>query len=384
MQERKWGKNVRIDQRRRVAAREALEHEFDELVLIDDAWETLVTGEGARAESLHRWLPYRQQFSPELVRKFFADAGLVPGIVVDPFSGSGTTVIEAARLGQAAVGTEALPVLGWLANARGLREAPEPVTPPEPENWRSWWVSQSHPAQKAMILCAAARTVTGEGKRKVAAPPWELIRDAHIMVAEDLARPLKRPNRVVTGDARRMPLADRIAGGMVTSPPYLSRYDYTRVTSFIEALHRNTPLEESRKVQVTAAVKQGIKPPKATDTHLLPEAVHEILRGLEGAGHRADAAIVRNYFSDMRKVLVESLRVLRPGAPAWFVIGGADIEHEYIPSDLICAAMGRDVGFAVDGIIEARRLRLGQRQLGFLTGISPRESIVRFRVPDED
>ena len=37
MQERKWGKNVRIDQRRRVAAREALEHEFDELVLIDDA-----------------------------------------------------------------------------------------------------------------------------------------------------------------------------------------------------------------------------------------------------------------------------------------------------------------------------------------------------------
>ncbi len=383
MQERKWGKNVRIDQRKHVAAREALEVELDDLVLIDEDWETLVTGEGARAEPLHRWLPYRQQYSPELVRRFFLDAGLVPGPVVDPFSGSGTTVIESARLGQAAIGVEALPVLAWLSNARGLREAPEPIKPPEPENWRSWWITQEHPAQRAMILCAAARTVTGEGKRKVAAPPSELIRDAHIMVAEDLARPLKRPNHVVAGDARRLPLGDKIAGGIVTSPPYLSRYDYTRITSFIEALHRNTPLEESRKVQVTAAVKQGIKTPKVTDAHLLPEAALEAIRGLDTNGHRAEAKVVRTYFSDLRKVLVECKRILRPGAPAWFVVGGADIEREYIPSDFICAAMARDVGYTIDGIIEARRLRLGQRHLGFLTGVSPRESVIRLRVPDD-
>jgi 23S rRNA G2445 N2-methylase RlmL len=212
---RKWGTAVRALQKEHVRAREDLERAWHDAVEVDDTFADLVTGEQAKTEPYHRWLPFRQQFAPGLVRRFLADAEPLDPIL-DPFSGSGTVAIECARAQRAAVAVEAIPVLAWLTAAR---------------------FNDDDRPRLAEIL-VAARTVTGEGRRKAPLPLAELQQQVDQIIAIDRGRPLSAAAHVIVGDARRLPLADGSIGGVLTSPPYLSRYDYPRIASLLDSLWR--------------------------------------------------------------------------------------------------------------------------------------------------
>jgi hypothetical protein len=384
----KGTENVRAYQREHAAAREALEREFDPRIDVDDAYERLVTAEGGRDEPFHRWHPYRQAYSPELVRRFLQEANCVDGPILDPFSGSGTTVTECARQGRAAYGVDAVPVLAWLLGARFATSAPQFPPVPAESPFSSWYAAATEPIQRAAVLLAAGRTVSGAGRPKRAASPEQLVHDVYGMIAEDLQRPLAPLGRAVAGDARSLPFQAGTFGGAVTSPPYLSRYDYARINAPMEKLFRSGEAGTNRKRQLRAAVGVKDKYLRKPTRAVIPAAAEEAARGLEQQGNRADAGVVRNYFADLGRTLVELRRTLKPGAPAWIVIGGADLDREYVPADLVCAEQAERIGFRVDGVTEARKLREYTRRLGGLSAVAPRESIVRLRRgpdrPDED
>jgi len=322
------GRGVRADSRDRAVAREAIEREYRRLLEPDDSLAPLVTGEEAAREPLHRWLPYRQKFSPGLVRRFLKSA---KGPILDPFGGSGTTVIAAAQAGVRAFSVEALPVLAFLTRAR------------------------FHPSPRADAIFLEAG----------AQAEW---------LEADRARPLPPLGGAVVGDARRLPFRDGAFGGIVTSPPYLSRYDYVGQAAPLSRLF-DPERAARRDAQVRAAV--GCRTRKSGET--LPEAAEEAAKGLESKGARGNAALVRAYFADLDLFLGEARRVLRASAPLWLVIGGADLDREYVPADLIAAEQAVRRGFALEGITVARRLRASGRHLGGLFDVSPRESVVRLR-----
>jgi hypothetical protein len=321
------GRGVRADSREREEAREAIEREYRSLLEPDDSLAPLVTGEEAAREPFHRWLPYRQKFSPGLVRRFLKRA---TGPILDPFGGSGTTAIAAAQAGVRAVALEAVPVLAFLTNAR------------------------FEPSPRADALFAAAG----------AEPAW---------LQADRAKPLPRLGSAIVGDARRLPFADAAFGGIVTSPPYLSRYDYVGQAAPLSKLF-DPERAARRDAQVRAAVGRRTR----RSGEPLPAAAEEAARGLEAKGARGNGALVRAYFADLDAFLAEARRVLRKAAPLWLVIGGADLDREYVPADLIAAEQAKRRGFALEGISVARRLREAQRMLGSLR-VSPRESVLRLR-----
>lgn len=60
-------------------------------------------------------LPWAGQFSPQLVEELLLAYGQRAGVVMDPFVGSGTSLVEAARLGKAAWGSDINPAAVILA-----------------------------------------------------------------------------------------------------------------------------------------------------------------------------------------------------------------------------------------------------------------------------
>lgn len=369
------GRNVRADQRAAAELREALERAWFHRLREEPALAGLVTARTARQEPYHRWHHYVQGFAPGLVRNFLAEAAPAEGPVVDPFSGSGTVVIECARDGRAAVGIDAVPALAFVTSSRWLGAPPPWPELPETGSFTDLLARAADPRHRAAVLLAAALSVDAEGHgRRLQSAPAELVRTRLAWMAEDHGTPLTRRNLAVAGDARRLPLADASAGGMLTSPPYVGRYDYARVNEPMEALLRGTGRRAARRPQVRAAPALARGRSAA-----VPPAAEEAARALDAQGDAAVARLVRVYFHDLGSVIAEAARVLRPGAPLWIVVGGSDLKRVYIPTDLILAEAARDLGFRVESVAVARTLRPTGRRLGGLDGVAPRESLLRLR-----
>lgn len=90
----------------------------------------------ARDRSVHDWYRFVLSFPPHLVRHYLETLGLRPGsVVLDPFCGTGTTLVEAKKLGIGSLGIEANPMaqlaarvkIDWRPNPAALVEHGELV-----------------------------------------------------------------------------------------------------------------------------------------------------------------------------------------------------------------------------------------------------------------
>ena len=64
---------------------------------------------GNKSKPIHRWVPWIAGFSSEFVKNIIDQHLLEKGIVLDPFSGVGTTLVEAALAGHDVIGFEINP-----------------------------------------------------------------------------------------------------------------------------------------------------------------------------------------------------------------------------------------------------------------------------------
>jgi len=365
---------VREKQRAQVELREGLEMRYRRILSRDDALAALVVAAGAAKEPFHRWLSYRQGFSPGLVRRFLDEARLPEGPVLDPFSGSGTVVTECAVRGRTGIGSDVVRSLLLQARARFL-------APPAPWNdldlgdsIEKLWSLAADPGQRTAVLLAAAETVDGQGRpRKSALGGAERVGRFTSRMQEDLRHPPRGSGFLIRSDARHIPLADECVAGIITSPPYLSRYDYAAVNKPMETLlgPGQSAGTQLRAARATAGGK----------TRRVHPAAEEAAGLLAKQGDVAGARAIRGYFEDMTRFIQEAFRLLKPGGPAWIIVGGADFNREYIPSDLILAEIAKRTGFELETLVEARRLRPQGRMLGGIPNVAPRESLLGLRRP---
>ena len=370
-------------QREPAAAREQLERRWFGQYTERTELAALVTGQNLRRAPFHRWLPYRQGFAPELVHHFLSEAfaDRPPGPLLDPFSGSGTVAVECARQDRPAVGVEALPALAFIARQKGAREfikAPR-ITPEM--TWKQIAELFEQPLHRAALLCGVAARHAADGRLLKDPPPlFETVARALVTIKADLKQPLPRPVDVRTGDARALAdIEPETIAGILTSPPYLSRYDYARTNRPLERVYRFWYGRDSDVPQRATQIRAHPDAYQQTWQSTPPPAVSEVTESFRERQLDRLAGVVRSYFEDLTTALRAWHRVLIADAPCWIVIGGARLRGVYIPADLILPEIAEPLGYETAGIQVARHLISAGRKLGSLDSVTPRESIIMLR-----
>lgn len=277
------------------------------------------------AKSRSNLFPWRGQFSPQLVESLLRAYAPSGARVLDPFMGSGTVLVEAARIGLAAYGCEVNPAAYLLARVYELCSLPEserrevlaasesvlrrvrpsafelplfrsePSCDPTPRACASWIPDTVDPRVR-ILLEAFVVLLDDENSADddSCARKWAAIRT---VVTE-----LPHSNlgvRASLGDARALDLPDCSVDFVLTSPPYINVFNY----------HHNS----------RAGIELlGWKP--------LVVARSEI--GSNRKFRQNRFLTVVQYCIDMTVALAELCRVCRPGARLVLVLGRESNVHK--------------------------------------------------------
>lgn len=155
--------------------------------------------------------------------------------------------------------------------------------------------------------------------------------------------------------------------GLITSPPYCNRYDYTRTYALELALLGvdEKGLVDLRQRMLSCTVENkakdllGIKPKwqKAVEVADNQELLQKILEYLKiekeekRLNNDGILRMVRGYFYEMACVIAESARVLKSGAPLIMVNDNVRYAGISISVDLILSDFAKNLGFEIEKIL---------------------------------
>jgi hypothetical protein len=194
-------------------------------------------------------LAWNGQFSPQLVQVLLQAWASRNGLVVDPFLGSGTLLVEAARLDLPCFGTEINPAACALASvyelttltprarAAALAAATHVIDAAAPRDPLFATRPASAPGEALLAACAAARS--RDVRRLLHALIVLLDIGRRPLDADIVGRAWSRLHKIVDGlpytrasvqlemgDARQLSCAAQTVDLVLTSPPYINVFNY--------------------------------------------------------------------------------------------------------------------------------------------------------------
>jgi hypothetical protein len=329
--------------------------------------------------------------------------------VVDPMSGSGTTIYLARALGHRAIGFDSDPLACvvsrvWCGDLdeSGLRSAAQGVWAESEKIWRTLPACRAYPRNaddetKKFVrywfdrvnrrqLAALSIAISNVKERNVAEQLWcalsrlIIVKHAGASLAMDVSH--SRPHRVyktapikaqdrflssiehiirtkhghkATGsyrievaDARELPMRASSADLVITSPPYFNAIDYLRGhrLSLVWMGMTIPQIRGLRRTNIGAEIGACLNP-----AH---EFILDKMIDRERTGNRS-ARMIARYLSDMHQVLRETARILKPGGEAIIVVGDCAIRGSFVRNSTAVVELGGLVGMK---LISATRRRI--------------------------
>lgn len=369
-----------------------------------------------RTEPIHRWYPFVEGYSKELVSRELEMVSSLPRVVFDPFAGSGTTLLVAAQAGVPSFFSEVNPYLSFVANTKvnAAREAtndsglprlldlakvleerrPLPENPSHPllqvDSKRNFfppgvaatavgvliWIEselEGSVAALARLACASClipasnmiRRTDLRRRGKSDPPPANLVTDlaqqlrvvfddVHCVGPEILASTTQ-----VATDVRELTQAPKPFDLIVTSPPYLNGTNYSRNTK-LELLALGL-IESEKELTVvrTEAITAGINyVSRRREAPKRFEAVESVAEQLDNVAYdKRIPSLVRGYFSDMATAL-DQIRACSAGDSRFMLdIGDSKFCGVHVPTDRLLMQIAEMAGWQVQSVelLRARR-----------------------------
>jgi DNA modification methylase len=375
-----------------------------------EEWSFRDAGRSATTAFTHDYHRYPAKFIPQIVRKLIQDyAPQGSQVVLDPFGGCGTTLVEAKMLGHKSIGFDINPVAKLITETKTT-----PIRPKTLINHRDKFLQdyehtspvlrQHHPrisywfdeptiieleriysainqidnhAVRRFFLCAFSHNLKNSSRwlMKSIKPTIDKvkvipnIKETFLSHLNSMIRKnekfytalatsgfLKVPSTMYRRDStKKYPIDSESIDLIITSPPYVTSYEYAD-------LHQLTLLwfgDDSKRFKKWHHFSDGFidfrrnfigtssKEEKTGDfDSIIAKQIVDDLAKVE----RPLAIDVTNYFLDMKKVFTEMYRVLKPGAKACIIIGntnlrGVDILNAQVTAEQMQAAGFKKVDF---------------------------------------
>ena len=356
------------------------------------------TSSELKSSPRHRWFYFPHSFSHRLIDEALVYWTLPEGgILADNFAGSGTTLLAARKNGLSAEGFDLSRLAVTVANAKVACYDPDQLNldlqtilhsghgeiPQVPGRLSKAFTEEElleiftlfgpirrlRRTTRLFFLVALLWTVR-DFSRAVPDGGWfrwqtwpnrsEEIRQAFeervaIMLADVQALSWAEngpPTRARLADARKLPLSAASIDGLITSPPYANRHDYSRVFHIDLLLLGLGELEvtklrhESIRSHVEAKSPQGYK--RRLKGYRTPESLEAVLGKLPADADTRIKPLLKGYFEDIYLSLFEVGRVLRPGGRAAYVVGNVRHAGVMVPVDEIIAELAPQAGLNFD------------------------------------
>jgi DNA modification methylase len=372
----------------------------------------------------HRWYPIKEGFSPKLVSESYLELDADPKkhlLAIEPFSGSGTAVVECTRLGVKCLGFEVNPFLAFVgrtklrqADPKGLCTYRDVVmkgiqrpkvshletfstfceSPTREKSlfnrnvlrafaggWKS--IGNCAPTLRAFLRLALLRATMdncnaypdGKCLRYKRLKTYDCFNPESVqarfheycaLIEEDLkSTPFKSGvSDVQCMDARDLPTYGKKwrFDLCVTSPPYLNSFDYSdvyRPELFLAGyVADNRQLMKIRLQTVRSHLQANWESPtKNSFGTMYAKVLKELLALKDDLWDMRIPEMVQAYFEDMECLLTELTRRANPGASLKIAVGTSAYGGVVVPVDFILSEIAENAGWELKDIFVVRRLR---------------------------
>lgn len=434
------------------SARMSLEQKLIDITVVsNDFSRQNVSYQLSKNDCLHRWLKYKEGFSADLVKKLLCEFNIKEGdMVLDPFSGSGTTNLVCKMQGINSIGFDILPMSKIAIEAKktvfdyDLKEIKQIISEIErlempdnfnkrtpyinitdgayPENTEkeiaffTEWNEDSHQSEYAknlVTLCilnslekvsytskdgqflrwdyrSKKMRESAEYREKNDKTPLVIrldkgdlptlkqsLLDELKSVCQDIAviqknvRPKESELRFIEGNALyELPQHDdNILSGVITSPPYCNRYDYTRTYALelaylgitdekIKKLRQellSCTVENKPKIDYIRENYEKLGRKKDFDKILKiikkNKTLAEVNQSLQERNKNGDInnkgvlRMVDGYFTELCFIYAELFRLCKSDAKVAFVNDNVRYGGEVISVDYLSTELAEQIGF---------------------------------------
>ena len=371
-------------------------------IKIDSSWAFADKTRKETAYITHGYHRYPAKFIPQIVSRLLKKYTRKGDLVVDPFGGCGTTLIESKVMCRPSIGIDINPVAVLIAKAKKTPIEPSKIENQSlmlkekidlfnkstkvkvPEHERiDYWFKQDQKRKLAFLFseilkikdrdardffCCGFSNIlkncsiwlqksnkpTRDLNKKIVDPFIVFSRQVKAMLRGNAdffnllkrAKCLKTSCNIYCADARKTLIEPNSVSLIITSPPYVTSYEYAD-------LHQLTALWFQHTKDLSDFRKRFI----GTAYHNKKELIlnSEIAESIKEALAKKDkktATGVATYFSEMNQVFKEMKRILKKGGRACIVIGNTSLKGVKILNAEVFVEQLQNFGFKINDIIK--------------------------------
>jgi site-specific DNA-methyltransferase (cytosine-N4-specific) len=188
---------------------------------------------------------------------------------------------------------------------------------------------------------------------------------------------------ILHGDAREMCLPRKYIGAVsavITSPPYLNRYDYSR-TYALELCLLNVKSHQDMVSVRHSLLRSHVESKEHEGKAVALPALEELLREVRAKplNNERLPIMIRGYFEDMNLVIQNISKYLKPGGRAALVVANAQFNGENVPTDLMLCELAEEHNLATESVAVTRYKGNSSQQMAVYGRRPVRETILFWR-----